>query len=107
MISYLDFAQYLPTGAFDAPTPDQMLFNFATLHSSNPSDSLVHGLAEFLNALAKLNEERNASLPLDSEPLDFCVKSYVGTPSTPQLRYTLTFPINVEEFVQIVSDPTE
>lgn len=107
MISYLDFVPHLPPGTFDSPTPAQLFFNFALLHPSAPSDSLIHGLAKFLESLSELNDERNANRPPDSEPLDLCVKSQVGTPATPRLRYTITFPVDVKSFVEIVADPTE
>jgi hypothetical protein len=110
MITYLDLARHFPTGTFDAPTDEQLLFNFALLEPSQPTDSMVRGLAQFLDGLylcnQRINSERaqkNPPLP----PIDFCLKTYTGTPENPNIQYALVFPVDVKSFVEIVIDPTE
>lgn len=109
MISYLDLAARLPLGTFDSPVAGQLLFNFALLNPSAPEDSMVKALAEFLDALTKLTTEINesrAKLNPPLKPIDFCTKSYIGTPDAPQLQYSLTFPVNTGSFVDNVVDPS-
>ncbi len=109
MITYLDLATYLPDAAFDSPDPDQLLFNFAVLNPSNPSDSMAEALAKFLDAIAKLTAEINANRAKQTPPLkpiDFCTKAYIGTPEDPKLQYSLTFPVDINSFVENVVDPT-
>ena len=110
MITYLDLASRLPAGAFDSPQADQLLFNFALLENSAPTDSMVKALAEFLDAMARLTEEINLSRAQQTPPLlpiDFCSKSYIGTPERPKLQYSITLPINVGSFVENVLDPMQ
>lgn len=110
MISYLDFAAHLPLGAFDAPTSDELLFNFALLEPSTPSDSMIKGLAHFLDALhhcnVRINEERASQNP-PLQPIFFCVKSHTGSPQSPNIQYSITFPVDSQGFVGIVTDPTD
>lgn len=110
MIRYLDVAAHLPLGTFDAPTENELLFNFALLEPGLPTDSIVKGLAQFLDGLhdcnKKINEERSKLNP-PQPPIFFCLKTYTGTPEAPNIQYALTFPVEVDKFVEIVNDPTE
>jgi hypothetical protein len=109
MISYLDLAARLPLGAFDSPATNELLFNFGVLNPSDPSESMIKALAEFMDALARLNREINEARAKQNpplKPLSFCLRDYVGTPDNPQLQYTLTFPVNRDSFVENVLDPT-
>lgn len=109
MISYLDLASRLPFGAFDSPETNRLIFDFGILHPSAPSESMIKALAEFLDAVARLNAEINESRVKQNpplKPLNFCLKDYVGTPDAPQLQYTLLFPVDRNSFVENVIDPS-
>lgn len=110
MITYLDIAARLPVGTFDSPQDDQLLFNFALLNPSRPEESMVKALAEFLDAAARLTEEINISRANQTPPLppiDFCTKSYIGTPEKPKLQYAVTLPVDTNSFVNNVLDPMQ
>ncbi len=110
MITYLDLGASFPTGTFDAPTENDLLFNFALLDPALPSDSIVKGLAQFLDGLyycnQRINEDRSKANP-PLPPIFFCLKTHTGTPEAPNIQYSVVFPVDVESFVAIVVDPTE
>jgi hypothetical protein len=110
MISYLDLAASFPPGTFDAPTESDLIFNFSLLDPVLPGDSIVKGLAQFLDGLyfcnQKINEERSKANP-PQPPIFFCLKTHTGTPEAPNVQYSVVFPVDVASFVDIVVDPTE
>lgn len=110
MITYNALSEHLPAGSFEYVGANQLKFNFSQLGGSNsPDDSMMKGLAKFLDGLDALTKAINADRARQNPPLppiNFCSKDLVGTPDMPAIQYSIWMEVDVTSFINNLVDPT-
>lgn len=112
-LTFERLAEKLPAGVVEFVGNNQVKLNFSLLTGDEDltlDSSLIEGVIQFLQGLAKLtdaiNEER-AKLNPPLEPIDFVSQQLIGTPQRPKFQFIVEVAVDTSAFTSNLVDPTQ
>lgn len=111
-LTFQALADILPAAAVEFVGNNQLKINFSQLTGDqdlNFDSSLVKGVVQLLQGLAKLTDQINQQRASQTPPLpsiNFVSQELEGTPQKPKYVFTLEVAVDTKAFVSSLVDPT-